>query len=101
MERIGFAQGSLFLLIKVDLKLFASVCLQLILPATTGSVKSKHHKNTTHGTAAHGADTLLSHFHLRRLDLGVDTSQMCFKSVQSNLASGCSRIETKVKGCSF
>lgn len=49
MEWIGFAQGSWFLMIKVDLKLFAGVNPQLILPATMGSVKLKHHKNITHG----------------------------------------------------
>lgn len=59
MEWIGFAQGSWFHMIKVNLKLFAGVCLQLILPASMGSVKSKHHKNTTRCTAAHGADALL------------------------------------------
>lgn len=48
IEWIGFAQGSCFLMIKVCLKLFAGVCLQLILPASMGSVKSKHHKNTAH-----------------------------------------------------
>ncbi len=49
MEWIGFAQGSWFSMIKVDLKLFSGVNPQLILPATMGSVKLKHHKNITHG----------------------------------------------------
>lgn len=78
-------------MIKVDPKLFAGVCLQLILPASVGSVKLKYHKNITHGTAAHRADTPLSHFHLVRIGLGVDESQMCFKPSQSTLASGPSR----------
>ena len=66
MEWIGFAQGSWFLVIKVYLKRFAGFSLQLILPATMGSVKSKHHKNSTHGPASHSVDTPLSHFHLQR-----------------------------------
>lgn len=73
MEWIGFAQGLRFLMIKVDLKLFAGVCLQLILPATMGSVKLKHHKNITHGTAACGADAPLSHFLLVRIGFGIES----------------------------
>lgn len=51
-EWIGFAQGSGIPVIKVNLKLFAGVCLELILHTTIGSFKLKRHKNTTHGTCA-------------------------------------------------
>lgn len=98
MEWIGFAQGSGFPVIKVNLKLFAGVCLQLILPTTMGSVKLKHHKNITHGTCACGTDTQLSRFYLVRIGVGVDKSQMCFSQYK---ASGPSRGETKVEGFCF
>lgn len=71
MKWIGSAQGPWFLMIKVHLKLFAGVCLQLILLATVGSVKSKHHKNITHGTAEPFSFGI-------RIRFGVDESHIVF-----------------------
>ncbi len=67
MERIGFAQG--LWSHEVDLKFFAGVCFELIVPVTMGSANRNIINNTTHGTAAHETDTLLSHFHLMSIGL--------------------------------
>lgn len=91
MEWIGFVQGSWFLMIKVNLKLFTGVCLLLILPATMGPVKFKHHTDITHDSTAHEVTFIQQAV---RMGLAADG---CFKSKQSSLTHGLRSGETKVK----